>query len=274
MSPNNESNAENQSLKRYVKFSLIFHVGLFLALTIQATFFSEAPIPFEKAVRVDIVGLPDKVQPPAPAPSAPPTPTPEPPAPPTTMPPKKEPTPTPVVKAEPPKPKAPTKPKEPDAINLDRSKNKQKQALEKLRQMEALEEIQKQVETDNKKKVATAASQVKYKGNVLNSGSELTGLNKLQAEDYYGDVYNHIMNNWSAPAYFKNRNLKTNVMVRLDENGNVLSKDIVKSSGNTGFDELVLNAIQKSSPVPPPPAKFSRIVSVEGIMLRFSPDSE
>jgi colicin import membrane protein len=82
------------------------------------------------------------------------------------------------------------------------------------------------------------------------------------------------MNNWSAPAYFKNRGLKTHVMVRFDENGNILAKDIVKSSGNPAFDELVLVAIQKSSPVPAPPAKFSKIASVEGFLFRFSPDSE
>lgn len=274
---------ENFSFRRYVKISVIFHVLLFLFLTIQATFFTEAPIQFEKAIRVDIVGLPDKVQelPPAAAPVAEappavkPTPAPQPTPPKTETAKKPEPV-KPTAKLEPVKQKLPTKPKDPEAINLDKSRNKQKQALEKLKQMEALEAIQQEVESDNKKKIvqAAAAAQVKFKGNVLSSGSDLTGVNKLQAENYTADVYRHIMDNWSAPAYFKNRNLKTHVMVRFDENGNVLAKEIVKSSGNPAFDELVLNAIQKSSPVPAPPAKFSKIAAVEGFLFRFSPDSE
>lgn len=268
MSRAEELSTEKPSLQRYVKFSILFHVGLFLALTIQATFFTEAPIQFEQAIRVDMVGLPDKPQA-----QLPPAPTAEPAAPAKPEMPKKEVAP-PVAKVEPVKPKLIPKAKDPEAINLDHSKSKQKQALAKLKQMEALEEIQNQIDTDAKKKVAHAATQVKYKGNVLNSGTELTGINKLQADNYYADVYNHIMNNWTAPAYYKNRNLKTHVMVRFDENGNVLSKDIVKSSGNPAFDELVLNAIQKSSPVPAPPAKFSKIASVEGFLFRFTPDSE
>ncbi len=274
-----ELGPEQPSLRRYVKISVIAHGLLFLALTVQSTFFSEAPLPLEKAIRVDIVGLPDKIQEESPAPIA------EQPAPeveqpqkeeaPQPEPPKPE-VPKPVAKVEAPAPKLPplkTRDKDLDAINLDKAKTKQQQALARLKQMEALEEIQKQVERDSKKKAVQAASQVKYKGNVLNAGSELTGVNKLQAEGYIDDITKHILANWTAPAYYRNRNLKTRVMVRLDESGYVLGKEIIRSSGNPAFDELVLAAIQKSSPVPAPPAKFSKIASVEGFLISFSPDS-
>lgn len=262
---------ENKTFKRYVKVSLILHLGLFLVLTIKATFFTEPPIQFDKAIRVDMVGLPDKVQeiPPAPAPAPAEPPKPEKVA----EVPKEEP--KPVAKVEPPKQKMPAKLKEkdPEAINLEKTKSKQKQALEKLRQMEALDKIQRDLEKENNKKAAQAlAKPVKFKGNVLSSGSELTGVSKLQAATYIGDVHKHILSNWTLPEYLKNRKLRTDVMVRFDEGGNILSKDIVRSSGNPTFDEMVLVAIQKSSPVPTPPAKFSKIATVEGFLFRFSHD--
>ncbi|MGZ5278824.1 MAG: hypothetical protein ACXWC9_02705, partial [Pseudobdellovibrionaceae bacterium] len=70
MSRTQDWNFENQSLKNYVKISMIVHVAVFLGLTIKATFFTDAPIVLENAIRVDIVGLPDKIQEQAPAPTA------------------------------------------------------------------------------------------------------------------------------------------------------------------------------------------------------------
>lgn len=256
---------EEQNLKRYVKISLILHVAVFLSVTIKATLFNEPMEPFEQAIRVDIVGLPDKVTelPPAPAQE---TKAPEPPQP------KKE---EPVAKVEPEKPKLPTKEKpkvEEEAINLNKNKSKQKQALEKLKQMEALAAIEKELENESKKKASQAASQVKYKGNVLNSGTDLRGVNKLQADAYKSNIHHHITMNWSIPDYFKRRNLRVIILIRFDENGNILGKDIVQGSGNPNFDDLVLTTIQKSSPLPPPPAKFVKIAAVEGFQLTFRHD--
>lgn len=249
--------SEDHSLKRYVKISMIVHVGIFLALTIKATFFGDPPIQFENAIRVDMVALPDKI--PAELPPEPPAPTKAEPAVA-----KAEP-----VKIEPAKPKPTPKAKEPDAINLKKAKNKQKQALEKLKQLEALEAIKKDIENENKEK---ASSQVKYKGNVLSSGSALTGVNKLQAETYIADVHKHMLMNWTLPEYLKKRNLRVVILVRFDTSGNILSKDIIKGSGNPTFDDMVLSAIQKSSPVPSPPAKFARIAEVEGFQFTFRHD--
>lgn len=275
-----EKDFESNQFKRYVKISAIVHVAILLGLTIQATFFTDPPIQFEKAIRVDMVGLPEKIKELPPAPPAKESPAPPAPTPPEpvaeTPPPKKEPPAPPkkTAQAEAAKPKLPTRTKEkdPDAVNLDKTKSKQKQALEKLKQMEALEKIQQELESENKKKAAQAASQVKYKGNVLSAGSELTGVNKLQAETYISDVHRHILQNWSLPEYLKNKRFRTDVVVRFDQSGNVLSKEIVKASGNPLFDEMVLSAIQKSSPVPVPPDKFSKIASIEGFLFRFSHD--
>jgi colicin import membrane protein len=253
-----EIQTENAVFKKYVKVSVISHVCLFAALFIQAFVFTEVQIPYEKAVRVDFVGLPDKL-PEIEMPDAPAN--------------KKEAAkesakekPKEIAKKE-----LVKKPKEPDAIKLDKSKSKQKKALEKLKQMEALEQIQKDLDAENKKKAAAAAAK-KFAGNVVSPGTSLTGVNKLQAETYIDDVHRHMIAHWALPEYLKNRSLKTYVLVKFDENGNVLEKSVTKSSGNPSFDEYVLNAIDQSSPVPPPPSKFARISSLQGFSFVFSLD--
>ena len=42
------------------------------------------------------------------------------------------------------------------------------------------------------------------------------------------------------------------VNIRLDESGNVLSRRIVKSSGNFNYDQAALAAVGKSNPLPMP----------------------
>ncbi len=253
---------QNEGLKKYVKMSIIFHVVVFLALSFQSILISTTEIDFSQAIRVDTVALPDKIMP-----AAPPAPTPE-----VAKPkeePKTDPAPEPVTE----KIKLPPKPKDIDleSINLDKTKKQQKSALEKLKQMEALEKIQNEIEKERLNKIAQAAK-VKYKGNTLSPGTELTGVNKLQADTYIDDVHKHLIGNWALPEYLKNRNLKAEILVKFDESGNILEKSLVKSSGNQAFDDYVMTAVQKSSPVPPPPAKFVRISSIQGFLFRFSHD--
>jgi len=248
---------EKSPLSHYVKISILLHSLLVLAFSINILFFSDPSIDFTKAIRVDMVGLPDKITlPQSPEPATPALPKREEPLPVTTPPKLAEKNPSPKV--------------DPNAVKLEKAK--EKQALQKLKQMAALEEIQKSLDNDKRKKAAQAANRYQYKGNILNSGSELTGVNKMQAEDYIEKVHTHMMDQWILPEYLKNRNFMTVVQIRFDENGNILSKEVVKSSGNPSFDAVVLSTIQKSSPVPPPPAKFVRISSLEGFLFRFSHD--
>jgi colicin import membrane protein len=250
---------EKDQLRQALKISVALHLAILFGFTARTVFFTDEPIQFEQAIRVDMVGLPDRVE------AAPPE---KPDALATTPP-----TLPPVAKPAPPSPKTEAKPKtkekDPEAINLDKSKSKQKQALEKLKQMDALEQIQKDLESENKKKSATKHQ---YKGNILAPGTALTGVNQLQADAYISSVHEHMMANWYLPEYLKNKDLRTDVIVKFDESGNILSKSIVKSSGNPQFDEFVLAAIQKSSPVPAPPEKFMRISSVQGFLFKFRHD--
>ncbi|PIS11053.1 MAG: energy transducer TonB [Bdellovibrio sp. CG10_big_fil_rev_8_21_14_0_10_47_8] len=252
-----ELGRQNQTLNRYVKISLLLHAAVLLIFTVDAVFFTDEPIQFEQSVRVDLVALPDKISkemPPAAAEK-----TPEKKA-------EEKSSPPPVEK----KVKLPNKKTDTEAVNLDKTKNKQKLAMEKLKQMQALEEIQKELDKEAQKK---AGANIKFKGNVISPGTALTGIQRLQADTYLEQVHSHMVANWFLPEYLRKRRLRTDVLVKFDQNGQILSKEVVRSSGNPTFDDFVLTAIQKSSPVPAPPAKFMRISEVEGFLFKFSDDN-
>ena len=64
----------------------------------------------------------------------------------------------------------------------------------------------------------------------------------------------HVRRAWVLPPAFRTQHLEAHVLVDLDAGGNVVGVPrVVKRSGNPWFDEGVVRAIQKVSPLPPPP---------------------
>jgi TonB family protein len=64
----------------------------------------------------------------------------------------------------------------------------------------------------------------------------------------------HVRQAWVLPAGLRRELLETQIEVELDAQGNVLSEPkLVRRSGNPWYDESVVRAVQKASPLPPPP---------------------
>ncbi len=64
----------------------------------------------------------------------------------------------------------------------------------------------------------------------------------------------HVKKNWILGAGFRTQPIEAHVAVNLDASGAVLGKPrITRRSGNPWYDEGVVRAIQKSSPLPAPP---------------------
>lgn len=64
----------------------------------------------------------------------------------------------------------------------------------------------------------------------------------------------HVKRNWVVPPGFRNEPLSTQVVVKLDGQGNVVgTPQVAKRSGNPWYDEGVVRSIQKASPLPAPP---------------------
>lgn len=270
MSAAEENSQQNdESLKNGLGVSFILHAILLSFFTLKAVFFTPESIDFSQAVRVDMVGLPDKTtpkeMPPAHKEEAKPAPQKE--AAKETPKEKPAPEPTPVTKI-PPK----VAQKDPDAINLEKVKSKQQNAMDKLKAMAALDKIKEEVAAEKKKDAGHGkkdeGSQA-IKGNQVSAGDSLTGLNKLQHDTYVSDLDRHIKQHWSLPEWLAKRDLKAQVRVQVDARGLVIGKKIVKSSGNPSYDDEVLATIEKSSPFPAPPAKFVSLLESEGILIGF-----
>ncbi|MFN7904118.1 MAG: energy transducer TonB [Pseudobdellovibrionaceae bacterium] len=240
--------------------AILFHGLVVLIFTVKFIFFPESALILESAIRVDIVGLPDKISdipltPPAPAQTA-------------AAPPKIE-TPPPAATPAVAPPKMPDKTKMDDAINLDKTKSKQNEALDRLKKLNAIDQIKKSLENESRNSAKAAAP---VKGNVISAGSSLTGINKLQHDQYRGLLNEHVKQNWTAPEWLSNKKLKTQVLAKFDQAGILLEKKILLSSGNAEFDTLAMTALERSVPLPEPPEKFVDVVKYNGVVIEFGGD--
>ncbi len=256
---------KDDDLLKGLQVSLGLHVALVAVFTVRAAFFTPEKIDYSAAVRVDLVGLPDKIQE-------------------QQLPPKQEDAPKPAPKAEPKEAKAATteKPvkaspkKDADTVNLNKEKNKQKEALEKLKAMAAIEKMKEEAadkQKESKAKMAgvgdTKSSASKIKGNILSPGTALKGLDKLQHDSYLSTLDHQIKQNWFLPEWLAKKPLRAQIRLKIDEKGQILSREVVLSSGNPNYDEQALEAIDKAAPFAAPPEKFVSIVAVSGLVIGF-----
>lgn len=279
-----ELETENEEqLPRGLGISFALHALILSIFALKAAFFTPEQIDFSQAVRVDIVGLPDKLD------KTPPAATKEEakPAMPEKEPVAEKPVEKTVEKKAEPTPPEPAKPAKPapvkhevkvpkaekDAVNLEKTKSQQQSAIEKLKAMAALEKIKEDVAQQKAKPVPGAGKDkvgaAKVKGNALSPGSSLTGLAKLQHDSYAVDLDHHIKQHWAVPEWLANRDFKAQAKVYIDSRGNILGRKIVKTSGNESYDDAVLATIDRSAPFPAPPEKFVSIVEVDGILIGF-----
>lgn len=228
--------------KQCLKLSLMAHVSLVLVWGLKSFILPSKTIVIPNAIRVDLVGLPDK-----------PTPVKK-----TAAPAKPKPEPEPKAKPEP-----KTKPKK------DNTKSAQQKAMDKLNQLAALDKIknEKPVEEPAAEEVKPETPQ--YKGNLLTSGNSFSGLSGIEAQSYWSDVKSHIQKFWALPEWLASATLKASVVVMIEPSGRVKQAEIYQSSGNQAFDEAALTAIEAASPFPVPPERLKDTISNSWMIFNF-----
>lgn len=85
--------------------------------------------------------------------------------------------------------------------------------------------------------------------------------------EYMENVKSQLRKNWSYPDFLENGHVR--VLFKLDRNGNVISGDILESSGNPVYDESAVDAIHKSEPF----GKFPTNSTRQTITINYSFDS-
>lgn len=144
-----------------------------------------------------------------------------------------------------------------DSIDALRAK-KDIERLVSLRKMIDVEGTQGSVGRDHK---AEIKSKSEYSGaNVISQGT----LSQGKGDDYYSLIVQQIRQQWVFPERLE-KDLEAIVSIKISKDGKVSIERIEKSSGNKLFDRSVLMAINKASPLPPPP-----LTDME-IGIRFRP---
>ena len=236
----NRVHIEDPLFKKALVFSGVGH-GLLLAfLLLRAVFVPSEPIDLRNAIRVDVIGLPDKIIPPA-APT------------PAQTPPKVE-----IAKPAAEAPKLVEKSK-PNTTDL------QKKALDRLKALEAIDKLKQAQATPS----AAPVPPQTFKGNTLNAGDSPRGLEKIQFDTYISQVRTRIHGNFHLPQWLAEADLHAQALAMIDENGYVIRREIVKSSGNDIFDNMVIEAIDKSSPFAAPPQALKSIMQFRGVIFRL-----
>lgn len=69
-------------------------------------------------------------------------------------------------------------------------------------------------------------------------------------------IRQHVEDNWIRPPGLDTQDLEAMVEVEIDEQGNVLTAKVSRSSGQSFYDQSLLRAVRKASPLPIPADKF------------------
>ena len=124
----------------------------------------------------------------------------------------------------------------------------------------------KMVKKKEAQKNSISKDKKSYKGNQISKGTGDDGVAGIMANIYVTEITGIIKSHWNIPSYIKDQNLKAELEVRIDRNGSVKIKKIIRSSGNAIFDSKVLDAIENSTPFPPPPLDSWKLIK-DGIVF-------
>lgn len=140
-------------------------------------------------------------------------------------------------------------------------KEKQKRAAETERRKE---EIRRQKLTEQSLQEQLAAEEK------ARQQAAQTARTASEVDKYRALIRQRVSRSWNRPLGVV-KGLKCVVSVRLAPGGEVLSANVVRSSGNTTFDRSVENAVYKAAPLPLPedPTLFNNFREIEFL---FNPE--
>ena len=89
---------------------------------------------------------------------------------------------------------------------------------------------------------------------------------------YQSSVRSKIIRQWISTSSGPEgeQAIRARIQVRINASGAVISKNVVRSSGNESFDLSALRAIERASPLPPPPEGIKAEALSEGFVVDFS----
>jgi colicin import membrane protein len=139
--------------------------------------------------------------------------------------------------------------------------------MEAERKRQAEEAARRKAEEERKRREAEAALKQQMAAEQQRLQAEQSRQRQLWVAEYKDLIAQKVERNWLRPAGTA-RGLTCRVLVHQLPTGDVVSVEVVRSSGNGVFDRSVENAVRKASPLPPPPDKS---VFDREIVFNFEP---
>ena len=168
------------------------------------------------------------------------------------------------------------KKKEEEVKKKEEEKKKKIEDDQKKKIKEELDAKKKEAEAHEREKkerdqrLSDLARQIKskqYEGESVNAGGEGFGAARLGGQAggggtlapyakvaYQNELQEHVKAGWRWMV--RTERLRTLVRVKIEASGNIADVKIEQSSGSSNFDDSVVRAVRKASPVPPPPKEF------------------
>lgn len=151
-------------------------------------------------------------------------------------------------------------PKEPKAVAKPKPKAKPRtpkaKPAPKAAPQKSLDEVMRELKRKEgpADEVRARPKQVARAGAVVGSAGSGTARVDAATAGWLRRARIHVRRGWVLAPGFRTQDLEAHVRVRLDSQGNVVGEPrLTQRSGNPWYDDSVLRAIQKSSPLPPPP---------------------
>jgi len=150
------------------------------------------------------------------------------------------------------------------------TERKKKDAEEKEKQKRAQEEQRKQEQTRRQKTAEQTLKESLAAEEKARQQAAQTARSASEVDKYRALIRQRVSRSWNRPVGVV-KGLKCVVSVRLAPGGEVLSANVVRSSGNTTFDRSVENAVYKAAPLPLPedPTLFNNFREIEFL---FNPE--
>ena len=161
--------------------------------------------------------------------------------------------------------------KKPEKIKDLKKKETQKQQLQDPKEKKPPKKKNTGDAQKEQKKSSSDLEEKVNKGHQIVEGEKegeeiLNQQQMLEINTYMMSIKEQTEANWNLPKYLTDMNLTSQIEIRINNEGGMIYKQIVLSSGNELFDSYVLKAIENSAPYPPPPVNVRDLIR-SGIIL-------
>ena len=190
---------QDDDFKKMLVASLALHFAVILFFTIRGVFFPGEIPRYQPSIRVDLVGLPEKRKPEAPIAA-----------------PAEKPKEAKVESKKEEKHKEITKKVAEKKIDDKKISKAQNSALDKLKTLSAIDKLKNM--KDTKDASSTKKNSEVIKGNQATAGNALQGLQKIEFNEYIGNLDAQVKSHWALPEWMSSLNLQARIMIKIDKN--------------------------------------------------------